>query len=500
MRITATARARPGRSIGRTLTGLGVALSLAFGALAAGAGYWQVLRSQDLASSPDDIAVIAASRQVVRGLIVDRDGKTLASSKRDANGEPYRVYASRSLSGVIGYASRLWGAAGLERAYDAQISGVVSADPLRDFLRKFQGVPSDPQTVRSTLSLTLQNRAIELLGADRGAIVMLNPKTGAILALASTPTFDAGAIANPTTSKAAFEALRDNPAQPLLPRATQGLFVPGSVFKIVTAIAALESGAISTATSFEQQPAAERNGLTVSGFTIHDGHHTATGSRALKFDEAVEVSCNIYFALTGLETGGDALAAEAEEMGFGAPLPFPLATSPSQVTGGGGDFGGGFGDAVELANAAFGQGETFVTPLQMALVTAGVANDGVIMTPRLVDAFVGQDGTTTVGSEVWRRVMTSQVAAEVTTAMVRAVEGELGRHFTSGAQIQGIHVAGKSGTAEIGGGTEPHSWFIGFAPADDPTIVIAVIVEHGGRGGARAAPVAGELLRIALGR
>ncbi|MCI0346107.1 MAG: penicillin-binding protein 2 [Chloroflexi bacterium] len=498
--MTAAGRSRPGRSIGRTLTGLGAALSLAFGAIAAGAGYWQVLRSQDLASSPDDIAVVAASRQVVRGLILDRDGKTLASSERDGNGEPYRVYASRSLSGVIGYASRLYGAAGLERAYDAQISGVVSADPLRDLLRKFQGLPSDPQTVRSTLSFTLQNQAVELLGADTGAIVMLNPKTGAVLALASTPTYDAGAIANPATSRSAFETLQNDPARPLLPRATQGRFVPGSVFKIVTAVAALESGAISPQTSFEQQPAAERDGLTVSGFTIHDGHHTATGSRELVFDEAVEVSCNIYFALAGLETGGDALATEAEDLGFGAPLPFALPTSPSQVTGGRGDFGGGFRDAVELASASFGQGETFVTPLQMALVAAAVANDGVIMRPRLVDAFVGQDGTTTVGSEEWRRVMSSQVAAEVTAAMVRAVEGELGRRYTSGAQVAGVHVAGKSGTAELGGGSEPHSWFIGFAPADDPTLVIAVVVERGGRGGARAAPIAGELLRSALGR
>jgi len=497
--VTAAARRRPGRSIGRTLTGLGVALSLAFGAIAAGAGYWQVLRSQDLAASPDDIAVIAASRQVVRGVILDRDGGTLATSKRDANGEPYRVYASRSVSGVIGYASRLYGSAGLERAYDAQISGVVPADPLRGLLRKFQGLPSDPQTVQTTLSLAIQERAVKLLGADTGAVVMLNPQTGAIIALASTPIYDATAISNPATSKATFEALQNDASQPLLPRATQGLYVPGSVFKIVTAIAALESGAINPDTSYPEQPGAETKGLTISGYTIHDGHHTQTGSRALTFPEAVEVSCNVYFALTALKTGGEALDARAEDLGFGKPLLFPLSTSSSQVTGGGGEFGGGFRDAVELATAGFGQGETFVTPLQMALVAAAVANGGTIMQPRLVDAFVGRDGTTTVNAEVWRRAMSSQTAAEVTAAMIRAVEGELGRHFTSGAQIAGIHVAGKSGTAEIGGGTEPHSWFIGFAPADNPTIAIAVVVEHGGRGGARAAPIAGDLLRMALG-
>ena len=488
------ASGRPGRSVGSTLTGLGVALSLAFGAIAAGAGYWQVLRSGELASAADDAAVVAAARQVVRGPITDREGTALAWSDRDANGEPYRVYASRSLSGVIGYASQLWGSAGLERAYDAQISGVVSADPLRDLLRKFEAVPSDPQALQTTLSQPLQEAAVGQLGAGHGAIVMLDPRTGEVLVLASTPIFDASAVADPATSRGTFEALRSDASQPLLPRATQGLYVPGSVFKLVTAIAGLDSGAITPATSFAEQPAAERDGLLVSGFRIRDGHHAATGSRALTFPEAVEVSCNVYFALTGLETGGDALAASAEELGFGAPLPFDLPTETSQLTNGGGDFGGGFADAVELANAAYGQAETLVTPLQMAIVAAAIANDGVIMAPHLVRSFSGRAGTTLVEPETWRRVISSSVAAEITSAMVRAVEGDLGRHFTSGAQVSGVHVAGKSGTAELGDIAEPHSWFVGFAPADNPQVVIAVVVEHGGSGGARAAPIAGRLL------
>jgi len=485
---------RPGRSVGSTLTGLGVALSLAFGVIAAGAGYWQVLRSGELASAADDAAVVAAARHVVRGPITDRAGTALAWSDRDANGEPYRVYASRSLSGVIGYASQLWGSAGLERAYDAQISGVVSADPLRDLLRKFEAVPSDPQALQTTLSQPLQEAAVGHLGAGHGAIVMLDPRTGEVLVLASTPVFDASAVTDPATSRGTFEALRLDASQPLLPRATQGLYVPGSVFKLVTAIAGLDSGAITPATSFAEQPAAERDGLLVSGFRIRDGHHVATGSRALTFPEAVEVSCNVYFALTGLETGGDALAASAEKLGFGAPLTFDLPTETSQLTNGGGAFGGGFADAVELANAAYGQAETLVTPLQMAIVAAAIANDGVIMAPHLVRSFSGRSGTTLVEPETWRRVISSSVAAEITAAMVRAVEGDLGRHFTSGAQVSGVHVAGKSGTAELGGTAEPHSWFVGFAPADNPQVVIAVVVEHGGSGGARAAPIAGRLL------
>ena len=164
------------------------------------------------------------------------------------------------------------------------------------------------------------------------------------------------------------------------------------------------------------------------------------------------------------------------------------------MTGGGGSFGGGFTDAVELANAAYGQAETVVTPLQMALVTSTVANQGILMRPHLVRSFTGQAGIQSVDPEVWQRVLTSGQAREIAVAMQRAVEGPLGRQFTTGAQVNGLTVAGKSGTAELGGTGEPNSWFIGFAPAENPEIVIAIVVEQGGRGSERAAPIGGDLL------
>jgi len=304
---------RPG--IGTTLGRIGLAMSVAFGALAAGAGYWQVWRSADLSSAPDDAAVVAASRRVVRGEITDRDGGRLAWSAEDENGEPYRVYSSRSLSGVLGYASRAYGTAGLERSYDAELSGVTSADPVQQLLRKFRADPSDPQAMQATLATPLQEAAVAALGGDSGAVVMLDPRTGEVLVLASTPTYDASAIANPATSTATFEALAaDDVTRPLLPRATQGRYVPGSVFKIVTAIAALGSGAVDGQTTFEQQPAAEADGLLVSGFRVRDGHHPKTGSAALNFLEATEVSCNIWYALAGLETGGDRLIEWADRV------------------------------------------------------------------------------------------------------------------------------------------------------------------------------------------
>ena len=483
---------RPG--IGAALARVAVALTVAFGGLAAGAGYWQVARSVDLSSSPDDAAVIAASRHIVRGEISDRDGTRLAWSVKDKNGEPQRKYASPAFSGVIGYASPQYGTAGLERAYQAQLAGVTPADPVQDLVKKFRADPSDPQAMRTTLVATLQEAAVRLLGSDRGAVVMLDPRTGEVLALASTPTYDASALADPASAQAAMAALLGNKALPLLPRATQGRYVPGSIFKIVTAIAGLGSGAINPATTFAEQPPAEKAGLLVDGFRVRDGHHAITGTKALDFVEATEVSCNIWFALAGLRTGGDELASWAAKVGFGAPIPFDLPTAASQVTGGGGSFGGGFSDAVELANAAYGQAETVVTPLQMALVASTVANDGVLMKPHLVQSFTGRGGTSTVQPELWQRVLSVDLARQINGAMQQAVNGSLGRQFTTGAQVKGLTVAGKSGTAELGGSGEPNSWFIGFAPAGDAQVAIAVVVEQGGRGAERAAPIAGQLL------
>jgi peptidoglycan glycosyltransferase len=474
---------------------------VAFAALAAGAGYWQVVRSAPLSAAPDNPAVQAAARKSPRGLIVDRDGTTLAANKRDQNDETYRVYADDSMSPVIGYSSRAFGSAGLERAYEGELVGSVRPDPVADLLKKFESDPFDPQKLTLTLSLKLQKAAVRALGSDRGAVVMLDPRSGEILALASTPTFDASAITQPNVAAAtaAFNALREDRARPLLPRATQGLYVPGSVFKIVTALAALDSGAVRPGTTFSQQPGAERNGLLVSGFRVRDGHHLFTGSQALDFEEATEVSCNIWYALAGIRTGGEELAATAGRLGFGQPIPFDLSTSASQVTNGGGNFGGGFKDRVELANASYGQAETLVTPLQMALVAATVANDGRLMRPHLVTSLIGKkSGTRTVGSDVLAQVVSADVANEVRDAMQRAVEGQYGRLFTAGAKVPGVPTAGKSGTAELGGNGEPHSWFIGFAPADNPVVAIAVLVERGGRGGERAAPLGGAMLKLAL--
>jgi peptidoglycan glycosyltransferase len=481
------------RSVARSIAHIGLALTLAFGVLAAGAGYWQVVRSEELSTAPENPAVAVAAATVVRGEIIDRHGNVLAANAKYSKGGYYRVYLDRSIAPVVGYASRRHGSAGLELSFGAELTGLSDQDAIRNALRKFQADPYDPQTLTLSLSLPLQRAAIRGLGEESGAVVMLDPRSGEVLALASTPFYDASAIANPATEAEGWAAVSDNPAKPLLTRPTQGRYVPGSIFKVVTATAGLGSGSIDPTTTFPNQAAAERTGLVVSGFRINE--HPGVPARTFNLLTAMEVSSNIWFALAGLETGGENLVDYAQQLGFGAPVPFDLPTAVSQVTDGKGSAPGGFNDDVELASAAFGQGKTFVTPLQMALVAATVANNGELMRPRIVSALTGKEGTRRIGPESIRRVISAADADAVTAAMLEAVEGDLGRQFTPGAKVPGIPTAGKSGTAELGGSGEPHSWFIGFAPANDPQIAIAVLVERGGRGGARAAPLAGALMK-----
>jgi peptidoglycan glycosyltransferase len=483
------------RPIAGNVLRTGVALVTAFAVLAVGAGWWQVVEAQRLSRAPDNPAVVAVARRVLRGPIQDRNGEWLARSTRDTNGEAMREYRDTSISHVVGYASRRYGAAGLERTYNAELIGLDGADEFGGLLDKFTTDQAEPLGLQLTIDLRLQRAATKALGSRRGAVVLLDPVTGEVLALASAPTFDASAVADPATAVRTFEALQTDRSDPLLPRATLGRYVPGSVFKIVTAIAGLGSGAITPDTTFEPQPGAEEKGLRVEGYRIRDGHHPETEDTALDLTGATEASCNIWYALAGLETGGRALVDHAGALGFGGPIPFDLPTAVSRVTGGDGGAPGGFRDDVELASAAFGQGEVFVTPLQMALVASAVANDGVLMRPRLVAALTGEGpGARATEPQPWQRALSAADAAAIQRAMRRAVEGKLGRRFTRGAAVEGVPTAGKSGTAELGGTGEPHSWFIGFAPVDDPKVAIAVIVERGGRGGERAAPIAGSLM------
>ena len=484
--------------IASSLLRLALALVVGYSALATGLAYWQVVEAQRLTADPLNPLVISAARQAPRGSIYDRSGVVLARNLSSGGAERLREYPYVVAAPVVGYRSSVFGTAGLERTYDAQLTGLVSLRPGDELLRKFRDQPYNPSDLYLSLDIELQEAAAAALGDQHGAVVAIEPGTGRVLALVSSPTFNPNRIVARQGGRRYMNTLRERDDSPLLNRATQGLYVPGSVFKIVTAIAGLGSGAISPQTTYENQPHEYQTGFLVEGFRVRDFPRRVQRDHPLDFYEATEVSSNIWFAHAGLDVGAENLVSWAQRLGFGDRIPFELPTSPSQVTNGDGPLAG-FRDRVELANAAYGQAEALVTPLQMALVAGTIANDGLLMHPKLVDELRASDGSVSrLAPQAWLQVLPAGQAGVIGDAMQLAVEGRYGREFAGAAKVPGVPTAGKSGTAELGGDAAPHSWFIGYAPADAPRIAIAVVVEHGGSGGSRAAPIAGRLLETYL--
>ena len=497
---------------------LGGYLLLAFAVVSGGIAWWQVADAQQLASRPDNPQVIATRRSALRGTIFDAKGTLLASSRIVA-GISRRAYVDPAFSHVIGYASLRFGTTGLERAFDDLLTGRADPNPLRDVFDDILGRQPQPKDLTLTIDKRLQDFAARQLAGMTGAIVAIDPRTGAILAMTSTPSFNATAFSgDPATASAPMAALQATAGKPLIDRARQGVYTPGSIMKVVTASAALDSGSITPSTTFPDQPRQETTGFKVSGFTIRE--HDLGGLRPALWplSEAIQVSSNIYFAHVGLDVGAERYLDYAKRFGFCAPLAIgsgsrSLPVSTSYVTTRANEGGcSPFKDKVELASAAFGQAQVNVTPLQMALVAATVANDGVApdlyvvreIRAHAADPTKGPNGalieTTSPGSG--HRVISSQSASEVRQAMVDAVQGPLGRIYAGSGAVSlygagGVSTAGKTGTAQRSGGLAPHSWFIGFAPAQSgatPAIAVAVIVEGGGAGSGKAAPIGGQVM------
>jgi peptidoglycan glycosyltransferase len=489
-----------GPNLGGAIVRLGVVIVLGYLALVAGLGWWQVVEAGRLTDDPLNPLRLAAVRAEPRGRILDGRGRVLALSEGDPVTGQVRRYPFPEVAPVVGYQSLVLGTAGLERTYDRQLIGLDQLGPGDGLLRKFRPDPVDPSDLVLSLDLRLQRLAVELLGDDAGAVVALEPATGRVLALATGPAYDPGRLSAPETGRAYLDELRADPRSPLLVRATQAAYVPGSVFKLVTAAAALESGAIDPGTRYPAQPRQSREGFVVDGYRIRDAPRTVQLDEPLDLAEATEVSSNVWFAHAALDAGGEALEAMARRLGFGGALPFELPAVASQVNDGAGRLAG-FTDRPELATAGFGQGRVLATPLQMALVAATVANGGEVVAPRLVDRLVSANGEVRrLESRHLGRAMSSATADALRAAMVRAVEGPYAGGLAGGAGVPGITTAGKSGTAELAEGEAPHSWFVGFAPAEAPRIAIAVVVEHGGFGSERAVPMARRLLESYLRR
>ncbi len=412
--------------------------------------------------------------------------------------DPYRYqrsYPGGSLyAHTTGYYSVVAGATGLEATEDEVLAGTSDELFYRRLSDLLTGREPSGAVVETTLDPVVQRAAADALGNQRGAAVALDPRTGEVLAMVSTPQYDPDPLASHDTqaATAARQRLLDDPSRPLDNRAIASRqYPPGSVFKLVTAAAALEDG---VAPSTELDAPDE---LTLPQTTTplpNSGGSACSPTGRQSLADALRISCNTAFASLGLDLGEDAIVEQAERFGFGADLEIPLPVTASTVPTG--------LNPPQLAQVAIGQFDVRVTPMQVAMVAAGIANDGVVMTPQLIGSVRGEDLEVLSSPRPQRlgRAVSEESADQLTQMMEGVVEDGTG----TAAQISGVAVAGKSGTAEQGAGDPPHAWFTAFAPADDPQVAVAVVVEDGGNsasqasGGRTAAPIARSMIAARL--
>ncbi len=431
------------------------------------------------------------SLSIRRGRVFDRDGVLIADTVRQ--GDIWaRVYPEPESAYLVGYYSPLrYGNAGLEASFDDELSGRSANNP---FLRWENNLLHRPQAgvdLQLTLDADLQRYAHELLDGRPGAVVLLEVETGAVLSMASNPHYDPNRLftGNPSDAEAAggyWERLISDEAAPLVLRATEGLFSPGSTFKTVTAAAAVDSGLASPSSTYEDDGA-----LVIEGHTIPEYNRPDDTIETWTLSDGLAWSLNVVLARVGLQLGPDRLQDYAARFGFGEEIPFDLPVARSQLAS-----TPEFLDSPPaLADTAFGQGQILASPLHMALVAAGIANDGVIMQPYLVSGTRDVEGVLKRETEpaVWRRPIGAESAAQVQDMMVNAVENG----YAAGAQIEGLVVGGKTGTAEVGDG-EPHAWFIAFVGDPEPRYAVAVVLEHGGVGLGDSLAIAREMLAAAM--
>jgi len=475
--------------IGGNVRALTLLIALAFLATSIGVGYWSLVASADLSGDAFNPRLLATLQDRPRGRILAADGTALAESVRQADGSLRRRYADRSLAQVVGYASFKYGAAGLEAAYAESLIGRDAADPIGQWRARYLREQPDPGSVRLGIVPSVQRAAVAALGGRRGAVVVLDPRTGAVLASVSEPGYEPNLVVDPAQQDIAWQQVNGNTGRPLLDRATQGLYPPGSTFKLVTTAAALESGWDPKAKVRVDDP--YKADASWGNYAVRSASQ-AHGDFDLSL--AFQRSENIYFAKAGLATGGARLAEYAARFGIGSTPRCEVNAAKGQVS-----TNGQLDRPILVADTSFGQGELLVSPLQMALVAATIARGGSLPTPHYATAVLDARGDPLrlVEPGAAGQAIRPDTAATIAAAMVAAVEAP--GAFAFGARIQGVHVAGKTGTAETPSGAA-HGWFVGFAPAEVPTAAIAVLIENSPRGGEDAAPVGGAVLRAALGR
>jgi peptidoglycan glycosyltransferase len=472
------------RQIGR----LAIFFTLLIVVLVGFTSYWSVWRADALQDEPLNRRPLLEQQQTPRGQILAADGTKIAVNRRIGSGEKKsyeREYPESNLfSHAAGYAFIQRGAAGLEQFYGDVLSG--TGGDLRSFIDEIAGGPEQGDDIRTSLDPQVQQTAIDALGARKGAIVALDPRDGSVLAMVSKPDFDPNAV------KEQFGDLNSDESSPLLNRATQGRYAPGSTFKVVTAAAALDTEEYTPGSQIDG-----RNNKPISGVPLSNFGGQEFGTVTLT--DALTNSVNTVFGEIGEKLGKETMYDYMRRFGFNAKPPLDYPSSQMELSG---VFVEGKladeDDDVDIGRVAIGQERLQVTPLQMAMVAAAVANGGRLMRPHFLDRAIGPDGRVkdTFNRQEQSRVMSEKAASDLTGMMESVVESGSG----TAAQLQGLQVAGKTGTAETGEGD--NAWFIAFAPSDEPEVAVAVVVEgeqQSQTGGEVAAPLAAQVMRAVLG-
>jgi peptidoglycan glycosyltransferase len=473
--------------VNRSIRFLYMALAIGFGLLVLMLGYWQVVVAGELDERADNPYQLQKQRLVNRGRIISADKVVLAESVmyREKGTKYYRrYYPQGSLAAqVVGYATPEQGSTGLEQQYNRYLAGSYGTGAILDRLREEQ---KDGADIRLTLDTRVQKTAEALLSGRRGAVVAIEPRTGKVLALASSPAFDLNQVLTD------FASIRKTEGAPLLNRSTAGLYPPGSTFKVVTATAALNGGKWSASSTFD-----DKGVYVADSRPIYNSGKTKFGLHNLT--DALTFSINTTFAKIGDQIGPRALGAEMTRFGFGRPTEIDLPSGEVAVSG---RYRGGTllpnGQRNEdSARIAIGQENLQVTPLQMAMVAGAIANGGRMQRPYLMRRAITRDGVVVKQQrpEEVDSVSSAYIASEVGRMMQSVVSEGTGTQ----AGLSGLSVAGKTGTAETGDPKRNQAWFIGYAPAGNPKVAVAVVIEDtSGTGGTQAAPIAGEVMRTAL--
>lgn len=470
-------------ALGKRLTGLVVFISILYAVLIANTTMLMVVDADYYHNLPTNNHTAARSEQSERGTISTKDGTVLAKSVQNSDGTYSRVYPAGPLAAhVIGYYSAVYGTAGIESAYNDTLTGSTGFATFLDAINSYAGVSVPGNDVKLTIDSDVQQAAQDALDGYSGACVVLNSETGAVLALASSPTYDAGDFADILANGSEEDALYN--------RATQALYAPGSTFKMVSLATALQNGIASEDTVYSSPASIDIGNAPITNF-----NNTAYGNLTLR--RATELSSNTVYGQVGQQIGSDLLVRSAAAFGFNAQISFdlPLSTSlmpaANEMT------------VWETAWAACGQpvGEHAspagpqTSVLQMAMVGQAIANDGELLQPYLVDSIYNATGERV--STTSPTSLGNAISIETARRTRDVLQGVVDQGTGTGAAIAGMDIAGKTGTAQTGKAHDD-SWFVGMGPTDDCKVVIAIVLEQAGDTGTNAATRANNVLKTAL--